>query len=97
MSVSSKIAWREFRLRPSRPLLTLLSIVIGVAAVVAVSIAAGTSRRAFDAIFATVAGRADLEVTAAVGTSFNEDVAEKVREIPGVAAVSPLMERIVAL
>lgn len=95
MSVPIRIAWREFQLRPSRPLLTLLSIVIGVAAVVAVSISAGTTERAFESMYTTVAGRADLEVSAAVGTSFDEQVAAKIRSLPEVQAVAPMIERIV--
>jgi hypothetical protein len=34
-----RFAWRELKQRPSRPILTLLSVVIGVGAVVAVTIA----------------------------------------------------------
>lgn len=97
MSARFQIAWREFRQRPSRPLLTLLSIVIGVAAVVAVSIASSTTRNAFDAMYSTIAGRASLEVTAPVGTSFDEEVAETLRTLPMVEAVAPLIERRVIL
>ena len=51
MMVNWKFAWREVRMRPSRAILTLLSIVIGVAAVVAVTIASGTTRHAFNQIY----------------------------------------------
>ena len=64
MMVNWKFAWREARQRPSRAILTLLSIVIGVAAVVAVTIASGTTGHAFDQIFKTVAGKAEFEVVA---------------------------------
>src|SRR4029079_12237447 len=60
MMVNWKFAWREVRMRPSRAILTLLSIVIGVAAVVAVTIASGTTGHAFDEIYKAVAGKADL-------------------------------------
>lgn len=93
MMVNWKFAWREIRQRPSRAVLTLLSIVIGVAAVVAVSIASGTTRRAFDQIYQTVAGRATLEISAPVGTSFDEKIAAEIRSVPGVQAVAPLVER----
>ncbi len=92
-----RLGLREFRQRPGRALLTLLSIVIGVAAVVAVSLATDTTRRAFDEIFTTVAGRADLEVTASVGTTFAANVADSIRAVPGVAEVSPVIERITVL
>ncbi len=92
-----RFAWRELRQRPSRPILTLLSIVIGVGAVVAVTISAGTAHRAFDQIYKTVAGRAALEVSAPIGTSFDERVVEKIREVPGVKAVAPIMQRLTKL
>src|SRR6187401_1034020 len=88
-----RFAWRELRQRPSRPILTLLSIVIGVGAVVAVTIASGTTHRAFDQIFKTVAGKAALQISTAAGTNFDERVLDKVREVPGVKAVVPLMSR----
>ena len=50
-------------MRPSRAILTLLSIVIGVAAVVAVTIASGTTRMAFNQIYQTIAGKASLVVS----------------------------------
>ncbi len=88
-----EIRLAELRQRPSRPILTLLSIVIGVAAVVAVTIASGTTRRAFDQIYKTVAGRALLELSASVGTSFDQKAATEIRSVPGVKAVAPLIER----
>lgn len=93
MMLYLRFAWRELRQRPSRPILTLLSIVIGVAAVVAVTIASGTTSRAFDEIFKTVAGKAALEVSTPIGKSYDEKVLEKVKAVPGVEAVAPLMSR----
>ncbi len=88
-----RLAWRDIRKRPGRAALTLLSIVIGVASVVAVTFATQTTRRAFDNIFQTVAGRAALEVSAPVGASFDQDVLATVRGTPGVAAAVPLIQR----
>lgn len=88
-----RFAWRELKQRPSRPILTLLSIVIGVAAVVAVTISSSTSRRAFDQIFQTVAGNAALEVSTPVGTTFDEKIVPQLRNVPGVTAVAPLLKR----
>ncbi len=93
MMVNWKFAWREVRQRPSRAILTLLSIVIGVAAVVAVTIASGTSSRVFDQIFKTVAGKAQVEIAAPIGSSFRETLAPEIRELPIVQAVAPLMKR----
>lgn len=88
-----RFAWRELKQRPSRPILTLLSIVIGVGAVVAVTISSSTSRRAFDQIFQTVAGNASLEVSTPVGTAFDEKIVPTIRDLPGVKAVAPLINR----
>ncbi len=88
-----KFAWREVRQRPGRALLTLLSIVIGVAAVVAVTIASSTTGHAFDEIFKTVAGKAQLEVVGPVGSSFDEKIVAKLRELPDVQLVAPLIKR----
>lgn len=88
-----RLGIRELGERPGRAILTLLSVVIGVAAVVAVGLAADTTRRAFDDIFRTVAGRADLEVTVPFGTTFDARLVDKLGEIPGVAVVSPVIER----
>src|SRR5437588_5363947 len=93
MMVNWKFAWREVRMRPSRAILTLLSIVIGVAAVVAVTIASGTTGRAFDQIYQTVAGKAQLEIAAPIGSSFKEEIVPEVRKLPQVQAVAPLLKR----
>jgi putative ABC transport system permease protein len=93
MMVNWKFAWREARQRPSRAILTLLSIIIGVAAVVAVTIAAGTTNRAFDQIFMTVAGRADLELSVPIGSGFDEKIPAKVARLPVVESVAPLVKR----
>ena len=88
-----KLGWREARNRPGRALLTLLSIVIGVAAVVAVSFATKSTRAAFDDIYQTIAGKASLEVTATVGTRFDQDLIDTVRAVPGVKAATPLFQQ----
>ena len=74
MKVNVKLGWREMRQHPGRAILTLLSIVIGVAAVVAVTLTTQTTRRAFDDIYQTIAGRAALEVAGPIGTSFDENL-----------------------
>jgi putative ABC transport system permease protein len=91
--VYSKLAWREIRKRPGRAFLTLLSIVIGVGAVVAVSISAGTASRAFDDIYQAVAGKAALEVAPPIGIPFDQSIAESIRNTPGVKEVAPLIQR----
>ncbi len=88
-----KYSLRAIRMRPGRSILTLLSVVIGVAAVVSVSIGTATARRAYQEMFAAVTGRASLEVVAAGGGSFNEDVVEKVARVSGVRVASPIVQR----
>lgn len=88
-----KLAWREIRLRPGRAGLTLASVVIAVAGVVAVTFATQTTRRAFDEIYQTIAGRAALEISADVGESFDESLLDAVSAVPGVEAAVPLIQR----
>ena len=57
-----KFTLREIKSRPGRATLTLLSIVIGVAAVVAVTVGTATTNQACQEMYASVAGRAALEV-----------------------------------
>ena len=59
-----KLTVREFRRHPGRALLTLLSIAIGIAAVVSVSLATRTTREAAQQMYEAVTGRASLEITA---------------------------------
>jgi hypothetical protein len=72
-----KFSLRELTSRPVRVTLTVLSIVIGVAAVVSVSIATKTTRAAHERMFSAVSGRAALEVVAEGGGSFSTSVASE--------------------
>lgn len=91
--VAWKLGWREMQARPGRALLTLLSVVIGVAAVVAVTFASQTTRRAFDDIYQSMAGRAALEVAAPLGQTVQESVLTEIEKTPGVKAATPLIQR----
>jgi putative ABC transport system permease protein len=88
-----KFSIREMLSRPGRAVLTLLSIVIGVAAVVSVTVATSTTRRAYRDMFASVNGRAALDVVAEGGGSLDEKVLSTVAEAPGVQAAVPLLQR----
>jgi putative ABC transport system permease protein len=79
--------------RPGRTVLTLLSIVIGVTCVVSVTILAATTREAYKTMFATVKGRASLEVKAANSSAFADDIVEKIAAVPGVAAAVGTVEK----
>jgi putative ABC transport system permease protein len=88
-----KFSLRALVYRPGRAILTLASIVIGVAAVVSVNVATSTTRRAYQEMFSTVTGRAAIEVTAAGGGGFDEKVLEIVGKTPGVRVASPIIQR----
>jgi putative ABC transport system permease protein len=90
-------SWRELRRRPGRSLLTLLGIVIGVAAVVAVSLATATARDAFRSMFDQVGGSAELEVVLATQSAFDPAAIASVATIDGVDATVPLIQTQAAL
>ena len=91
--VQWRIAWREMRRHPGRALLTLLSVVIGVAAVLAVGLSTGSARRAYHEMFQTITGRAALEITSAGGAPLAESLLDAVRNTPGVATAVPVVQR----
>jgi len=91
--VAGKLGWREIRKRPARAALTLMSVVIGVAAVVAVTFATQTTQKAFDGVYQSITGKASLELSAPSGTTIPESVAAKVMDVPGVAVASPILQR----
>jgi len=64
-----------------RSLLSLLSVVIAVAAIVAVTSATDTTRKAYQQVFATLAGRADLEVVARGGGRFQQNLATTIKSL----------------
>jgi putative ABC transport system permease protein len=88
---------RAMQQRPGRTILTLLSIVIGVAAAVAIDIGTATTRESYQKMFATVTGKATLEITAAGGVAFDQSVLAAVETTPGVLAAAPVVEKPSAL
>lgn len=88
-----KFALRHALARPGRTVLSLLSVVIAVAAVTSVSIATSTTRLAYQEMFASVSGRAELEVTVGGDGTFDESVVDLVAEVPGVKVAAPLVQR----
>jgi len=89
----AKFTIREISSRPGRAILTLLSVVIGVAMVVSVNVAANTTRRANKDMFVALAGRASLEVMAQAQVPFSQAVIAEVEKVPGVEAAVPLIRR----
>jgi putative ABC transport system permease protein len=87
------IALGEIRQRPSRALLTLLSVLIGVAAVVSVWLAVMTTRAGYRRMYEVVGGQAALEVVAEAGDSFDDEIVAHLAQAPGVRAAVPVMQR----
>jgi len=92
-----KFTLREIKNRPGRATLTLLSIVIGVAAVVAVAVGTSSTNEACQSMYLSLAGRAALEINAAGDGSIEEDEAARIAETPGVRAAVPSVQRWSAL
>ncbi|QDU31855.1 Macrolide export ATP-binding/permease protein MacB [Anatilimnocola aggregata] len=88
---------RSLTSRLGRTLLTILSIVIGVSAVVSVSVITATTRNAYKIMFATVTGNATLEVTVPGNAGFDIAPLAKVKATPGVDVAVPLLERPTAM
>jgi putative ABC transport system permease protein len=93
MNAFTRLGFREIRKRPGRTLLTLASVVIGVAAVVSVSLTSQSARRAFASLYESMAGRAALEVAAPLGKTIPQEVAAAVEQTAGVAGASPVIQR----
>ncbi len=91
--ITWRLSWREFRRRPARTLLTLLSIVIGVAAVLAVSLAISNTRVAQKSMLQSVVGQTHFEVYAEGGVLFDQSIVAKIREVPGLKLVTPVIRR----
>ncbi len=88
-----KFSSRSLTSRLGRTILTILSIVIGVSAVVSVSVMSETTLVAQKMMFQTMTGKATLEITIPGNSGFDGGILEKVRQTPGVAMAVPLVER----
>src|SRR4051812_39690191 len=84
---------RAMQQRPGRTILTMFSIVIGVAAAVAVGLGTATTRNAYKQMFAMVTGKTTLEIDAPGGSGFDGELVDKVAAVPGVVAAAPLLQR----
>ena len=88
-----KFTVRELRQRPGRATLTLLSIVIGVAAVVAVTLCSNTTRRAYREMYESLAGRTGLEVIADGPGLQAGELVGALEQLPGVEAAVPTIQQ----
>ena len=88
-----KLSLRQAQSRPGRVVLTLFSVVIGVAATVSVSLSIATTRPVYQKMSEAMVGRAGVEVAAAAGGTLNEDILPILEKTPGVKAVAPALRR----
>src|SRR5437879_9863129 len=82
---------RDMTRRPGRSLLTLLSIVLGVATVFAVSSTVVGARVAYSRMTEALSGKADAQVGARGGGRFVRELALSVEESPHVRVAVPLL------
>ncbi|MFO0845470.1 MAG: FtsX-like permease family protein [Gemmataceae bacterium] len=90
-SFAWRYATREVLRRPLRTLLTLVGIVLGVAAVAAVSLAEAATRENYVRLFRPVAGRAALEVVPAGGEGTIPPDLAAIETTPGVRSAAPVV------
>jgi len=85
-----RFCWNNIRLRPTRTLLTILSIAGGVAAVVAVLQSTAVTRSELDSLHQTLASRVAMEIVAADASAFSPADLSAVAEQPGVQIAIPI-------
>ena len=88
----TRYMYREARRRPGRTLLTLLGIVIGVQALVAIPLSIETTRTAHRGLFEGLTGKAALEVIPRGQGGFDPGLAAKLEAVEGVASAVPLVQ-----
>jgi putative ABC transport system permease protein len=85
------IGFRHVKLKPSRSILTTLGVAFGIALYVAIAIINHSIRDSMKESIESVAGKAQLVVTAGVA-GFDESRLEDIRTTPGVKTAVPLVE-----
>jgi putative ABC transport system permease protein len=80
---------REIKGRPGRATLTVLSIVIAVAALVSVNVSTETSSHAYQDMYQRATGLAALEVVAEGGGPYDQPIVASLEQVHGVKAAVP--------
>ncbi|MBU6175080.1 MAG: ABC transporter permease, partial [Planctomycetes bacterium] len=88
-----RMSLRETAHRPVRTVLTVLSVALGTAAVVAVLLTMASVRKAQDAMFATLTGKTDFLIAAEGGASFDAELLDRISQIQGIQAAVPSISR----
>jgi putative ABC transport system permease protein len=91
LNALSKLSRREIQQRPLRSFLTLISIVIGVGAIVSTSISTESAKLAQEAMTKAVTGNASLEIVSVTDSLFSSKPLEPVAKMPGVKVASPVL------
>jgi putative ABC transport system permease protein len=87
------LIWREWRARPGRAVLTLLSVAFAVAAVLGTSLAQSMVRQSYAALSDALAGPPALDIVAAEGGRFPLADVPPLNDLQGVRATMPMMFR----
>jgi putative ABC transport system permease protein len=92
-----RYSFREARRRPGRTVLTLLGIVIGVQALVAIPLTVQSTRQAQRGLFEGLTGRAALEVVPCGEGGFSPELGSHLETLQDVKAAIPVVESTAAL
>lgn len=93
MKLYNLLSLRTLKARPMRSILSMLSIMIGVAGILALSISNEAAMASITALFEQSSGRSDLMITAASGDNgFSSNILRVVSNIAGVRSISPIVK-----
>jgi len=97
VSVQFTLAWRYLRGRGLRTLLTTLAVVLGVTIIFGLNGLLPAMLQVFTRSLLSTAGKIDVTVTSTFGDPFATTAVDKLSRVPGVAVLSPEIQRIVPL
>ncbi|MFC2030164.1 ABC transporter permease [Chloroflexota bacterium] len=91
MRLNLLLTFRALKTRPTRTLLTMAGIVLGVAVILAISVTNNSTMLAITTLFTETSGKAHLVITSSdsSGQGFSENVLRRIDAIPGVKAAIP--------
>ncbi|MDR1768748.1 MAG: FtsX-like permease family protein [Propionibacteriaceae bacterium] len=95
--MTAKLAWRYWRGRGLRSLLTALAVVFGVALVFGLNGITPGMEQAFTKNMMSASGKTDLSVAEQSGQPFPSSIAQEVASVPGVGAVSGYVTKVAPL
>ncbi|HEX6036293.1 MAG TPA: hypothetical protein VFY83_17775, partial [Anaerolineales bacterium] len=93
MNLQFTLAMRYLAGRKLRTFLTTLAIVFGVLVIFGMNMLIPSMLKAFEVNMIAAAGQVDATITHKTGEAFSPTMLDKVSTVPGVRAVSGLLER----